>query len=126
MIYVDKNMLLGHLKSTSNKQKIHIINLGKFELGCVMFPKNSPLVPILNQGARYLRENGLERQLYNKWIGEYLDVSTSEGDVITLGQMVAAFAMMLVVCGVALMLLCGELAYKSLNHTIISALFLNI
>ena len=88
-------------------------------LACLLLHENSPLLPMFNQGVRYLRENGLERQLFYKWFGnwENLNGSTSpEGHILSLKEMLTAFAMMLIAFIVALILLCGELTFKKLFH----------
>ena len=117
VIFTEQNWLLGHLKSYPTKQNVHIISLRKVEFYYLIFHKNSPLLPMFNKGVSYLWESGLERQLFNKWFGD-LDKpngsTPSEGHVLTLGQMVTALVMMLVVFVVALFVLCGELTFKRL------------
>ena len=112
VMYLDKNMLLGYLRSNPTKQKIHMISLGKFVFGHLLIHKNSPLLPIFKQGTTQIRETGLERQLFYKWFGEFNDLHNPEENTLTIGQMVSVFVMMLVVFVVALMVLCGELIYR--------------
>ena len=114
VLLVDENKLLGYIKSHPTKQKIVTLNLGKsWESACIMFSKNTPLLPMFNQGVSYIRESGLQGQLFSKWF-EKLDKQSGslEGRVITLSEMVSGFAMMLVVFVVSLIMLCGELAMK--------------
>ena len=114
VLLVDENKLLGYIKSHPTNQKIVTLNLGKsWESACIMFSKNTPLLPMFNQGVSYIRESGLQGQLFFKWF-EKLDKQSGslEGRVITLSEMVSGFAMMLVVFVVSLIMLCGELAMK--------------
>ena len=114
VIMIDQKMVLAHLKSNPTEQNIHVISLRTWKFDCLIFHKNSPILPLFYQGASYLRETGLERQLFNKWFGELYEqnVSTPEGQILMLGQMVTVFVMMLVVFVVALIVLCGELTIK--------------
>ena len=118
VLLVDENKLLGYIKSHPTNQKIVTLNLGKSwesvaQSACIMFSKNTPLLPMFNQGVSYIRESGLQGQLFSKWF-EKLDKQSGslEGRVITLSEMVSGFAMMLVVFVVSLIMLCGELAMK--------------
>ena len=70
---------------------------------------------MFNKGVSYLTETGLRRQLYYKWFGKFSEeygYTSSEGNILTLGQMVTVFLIMLVVFVVALLILCGELTFK--------------
>ena len=119
VMFVDKNQLLGHMKSHSTLDNMHIINAMTRDhgLACLLLHDNSPLLPMFNQGVRYIRENGLERQLFYKWFGNWENQNGStppEGHIISLREMLTSFAGMLVVFVVALFLLCGELTFKRL------------
>ena len=115
VICVSRNKLLGHLKSNPTKQMIHVVNIGKVQFSHFILHKNSPLLPMFNQGASYFRETGLERQLFYKWFGN-LDKPSgstpSEGNILTLGHMVTVFVAMLALFVIALFVLCGELTFK--------------
>ena len=114
VIYCDINMILGHLKSNPTKQKIHFIYTGKFEFDNLIFGKNSPLLPMFTQGIINLRENGLERQIFHRWFGDSHEVISSEKNILTLGQLMSAFTMIVVLLVIALFFLCGELTFKGL------------
>ena len=119
VILMEQNRLLGHLKSHPTKQNIFMSSLKIVEFRCLLFQKNSPLLPMFNQGVSYLWESGLKRKLFHKWFGD-LDnpngSTPSEGHILTLGQMVTALVMMLVVFVVVLFVLCGELTFKRLRN----------
>ena len=115
VIRISRNMLLGHLKSNPIKQNIHWISTGKEKFSHILLHKNSPLVSMLNQGASYFRESGIERELFNKCFGDVekqIGSTTSEGNILNLGQMVTVFIAMLSVFVIALVVLCGEVTFK--------------
>lgn len=115
VILIGQNRLLGHLKSHQTKQKIHTVKIMNPSSNSILFHNNSPLVPMFNKGVSYLTETGLRRQLYYKWFGKFSEeygYASSEGNILTLGQMVTVFLIMLVVFVVALLILCGELTFK--------------
>ena len=121
VIYVQQNMLLGHLKANSKGQKIHTIKVKKFALNGILLHKNSPIRPLFMHGVTYLKESGLERQLFYKWFGELGKLNDStpfEGHIITLGQLVTLFLMIALVFTIALVLLCGEILLKKVIHKI--------
>ena len=115
VIYLDLNMILGHLKANPIKQNIRIIHTGTFDLSHLIFGKNSPLSPMFQQGTIYLRERGIERQMFYKWFGQLHEANNHEETTVTLGQMVLAFTMILVVFVVVTFILCGELLTKKLQ-----------
>merc|ERR1712115_769373 len=91
VMLVDKNQLLGHMKSHSTLANIQMINpiTGDHGLACLLLHENSPLLPMFNEGVRYLRENGLERQLFYKWFGKWENQNGStppEGYIISLRE----------------------------------------
>ena len=115
VMLVDQNQLFGHIKANSIDLNIRLIDIPDHGLGCILFHNNSPLLPMFNQGVRYLRERGLGRQLFYKWFGnlEKENGSTSsEGRILTLAEMVTVFVMMLAVFVVCLIVLCGEHTFK--------------
>ena len=116
VLLVDENMLLGHIKSNPTKQKFITKNFREYaDLGCILFSKESPLLPMFYQGVSYLRESGLQQQLYYKWFGDWDaqrgSIST-EGHVLSISEMAIVFVMILTVFVTALIVLCGELLLK--------------
>ena len=119
VMFVDKNQLFGYVKSHSTIDNLHMINTMTKDhgLACILLHDNSPLLPMFNQGVRYLRENGLERRLFYKWFGNLHNqngLTSPEGHILSLTELQMAFAMMLGVFIVTLTLLCGELTFKKL------------
>ena len=123
IMYADKNKILAHLKSKPTKQPLHMISIGESKYNSILFYKNSPLLPLFKQGASYLRETGLERQLFIKWFGEWSEVNvspaSSEATILTLGQMVLIFAMMLAMFSIVLVMLFGEITFKRIFKKVI-------
>lgn len=117
VLLVDENKLLGHIKSHPTQQKIVTISLRKSgESACILFSKNTPLLPMFNQGVSHIRESGLQGQLFYKWFEKLEKQSGSasfQKHVLTLSEMVTVFVMMLAVFVVALIVLCGELTMKT-------------
>lgn len=117
VIRTEKYTLLGHIRSNPTEHKIRILNFKEADVSlCFILHKNSPLTPMFKQGANHLMESGLERQLLYKWFGgiEQSVNAPSEGQIITLGQMITIFVVMLVVFALALIIFCGEVANKRL------------
>ena len=117
VIMIKETMLLGYLNTYPSKQDIHMINLGHRTISSILFYKNSPLLPMFKQGVMYLRETGWKKQMFGKWfwdLDQSNDSTPSEGHILTLGQMVTVFAMMLGVFIIALMVLWGELTYNQI------------
>ena len=117
VLFVDKNQLLGHMKSHSTVDNMHMINAGTTDhgLACLLLHDNSPLLPMLNQGVKYLRENGLERQLFYKWFGNWENQNGSsppEGHIVSLRDLLTSFAGMVVALVATLVLLCLEITFK--------------
>ena len=69
VIYIQENVLLGHLRSNPTKHKIHMIHLRKNLESALLLHDNSPLLSMFNQGVRNFREAGLDKQLFYKWFG---------------------------------------------------------
>ena len=66
---------------------------------------------MFKHGVKVLREKGIEQQLYLKWIGvsKQDNSATLNAIVLTPGQVILIFSLMMVVYGVTLVLFCGEL-----------------
>ena len=114
MIDIDRQLLLAHLKSNPTKQEIHFVlnNIEQTDYSNIILGKNSPLFPMFLKGLTYLRENGMERQIFYKWFGKFNGEKSSTENVLSFGQMVLVFVMMMVVFVIALFVLCAELAFK--------------
>ena len=111
VIFNDEPNLLGYLKSNTNEQIPYMFAHGRWDFYTLMLHKNSPLSPMFKHGAKVLREKGIEQQLYLKWIGvsEQDNSATLNAVVLTPGQVILIFSLMMVVYGVSLVLFCGEL-----------------
>ena len=109
-IEVNEAQLFQHLTSYPTEQKLYFFGHSHWEYFCLIFPLNSPLVPIFRQGANYIRERGMEQQLHHKWIGHWKGSGGSLMDttVLTGGQTMMIFITLMGTFGLTLLLLCGE------------------
>ena len=113
----DETLLLGYLKTNVNEQAPYLFAHQRWRYIGLMLHKNSPMTPVLRHGVERLREIGVEQELRLKWIGiSKQDMSaTLNAIVLTPGQVVLIFAMMMVVYGVTLILLCGEVVTSKMR-----------
>ena len=111
----EKIELFYIMRSNASLENIHTIRAPKVASLYLILQKNSPLLPIFNLGVSYLRESGLDNQLINQWFGgpQTNGITPPEGHILTFGQMITIFLMMLVVFVVAPIVLCGEVFFKS-------------
>ena len=105
--------LMGYLRANPTDKKLYFFGHFRDPDRANMFCKNSPLVPIFNQGALYLRENGIEHLIGHKWIGSYKqEYSIMEKTVLNAGQTVMAFVLLMGCFGMSLIILCGEVIFR--------------
>ena len=119
VIVIEETMLLGHLKANVNEQIPYLFAHGRCGYNTLMLQKNSPLTPVFKHGVGVLREKGIEQQLYLKWIGAGALASgaTLDAIVLTPGQVILIFSLMMVVYGVTLVLFCGEVVASKMSKT---------
>ena len=110
VVQFDEAKFIGYLKTNPTDQRLLFFGPEPWQQRCLVFYQNSPLVPIFDQGARYLREMGIEHQVHTDWIGQKPETTDSYSDtmVLTIGQTVATFLFILGSFGVTLILLSGE------------------
>ena len=115
VIMTGESKFIGYLKSNPSDQSLFYFGHSKWQDRSLMFHRNSPLLPMFNQGACYLRERGLVHLLHLKWFG----ISTEKGGsgllektVLNAGQTVMVFALLLCIFGTSLAVLCVELIFK--------------
>ena len=110
VIVCDETLLLGYLKTNVNEQAPYLFAHDRWKYINLMLHKNSPMTPVLKHGVERLREKGIEQQLRLKWIGvgEQDQGATLNAIVLNPGQVILIFALMMVIYGVTLVLLCGE------------------
>ena len=118
VVQFDGSKFMAYLKNNPTDQKLHFFGHEPWEHRCLIFHDNSPLVPILDQGARYLREKGMEHLLYTKWIGQGSETTESLSDtmVLTIGQTMTTFLFLSATFGLTLFLLCGECIFHSIHR----------
>ena len=105
--------LIGFLKDNPTDKKLHFFDQAHDGYSSLMFHMNSPLVPLFKQAAHYLREKGIEYQLKEKWFGTYRsEYSPMEKTVLSTGQTVMAFVLLLGCFGMSIIILCGEVIFR--------------
>ena len=109
-IEINEAALFPHLKEHPTERKLYFFGHTPWQYYCLIFPLNSPLVPIFKVGANYIRERGMEQQLHHKWIGNWKGSGGSLMDttVLTGGQTMMIFITLMGTFGLTLLLLCGE------------------
>ena len=103
-------------------EKLHIFGHGRWKYDNLMFHLNSPLVPMFNLGTGHFREQGIENQLYYKWIGVGYDEGSSllSMTVLTPGQVVMAFTFIMSIYMLSLMVLGIEVLTRKIKPTHLS------
>ena len=118
VIMSDETKLMGYLKSHPTDQKLFYFAFSKWQYRNLLFYKNSPVLPMFNQGGQYLREKGIIDQLHLKWIGasnKNEGSSLMEIMVLTGGQTVMLFVLLSGILGLSLLTLCGELIIRAIH-----------
>ena len=107
---------MGHLKSNPTDQKLYFFAHSKRQYRSLLFYQNSPVLPMFNQGAQYLREKGIIHQLHMKWIGSDNTQGESEAEIMVLtgGQTVLLFVLLIGILAISMVTFCGELVVKAI------------
>ena len=116
VIMSDETKLMGYLKSNPTDQKLNYFAHSKWQYRSLLFYKNSPVLPMFNQGGQYLREKGIIDQLHLKWIGagnENEDLM--EIMVLTGGQTVMIFVLMTCFLGLSVVTFIAELILRAIQ-----------
>ena len=116
VIEAQDQLLFNYLKNNPTDQKFYFFGHTSLRKQGIIFPLNSPLVPLFRQGAGYIRERGMEKQLALKWIGNWKASGESLMDttVLTAGQTMMIFVTLIGTFGLTLLLLCGELIFMKI------------
>ena len=116
VIDASEQRLFNYLKNNPTDQQLYFFGHNSWRIKGIIFPLNSPLAPIFKQGAGYVRERGMEKQLELKWIGNWKasDESLMDTTVLTAGQTMMIFVTLMGTLGLTLMLLCGELIFMKI------------
>ena len=118
IIMINELQLLSHLKINPTKQRFHVFGQHNIGHRCLLFHRNSPLVPMFKQGVSHFREKGIEHELLTKWFGKWKkNDDTLDGNTLTLGQMMLVFILMAVVYALCLTFLCGEIMFHWFKKT---------
>ena len=114
IMMINEKQLLAHLKMNPTSQQLYIFGEHKFEHRCLIFHKNSPLLPMFEQGVSHFREKGIEKELLTKWFGKEMKniMLSHEGNILTLKQLGFVFINMAGIWILCLVVLCGEKVYR--------------
>ena len=115
IIFLDESMLKGYLMNNpSHHQKLEVYWRSESVSSGLIFPLNSPLVPIFWSGAEIVRERGIQDILIAKWTGKDIDQELASATmVLGSGQMILIFVIMLIFYVVCLFLFMIEVAQSA-------------
>ena len=118
VIFLDESMLKGYLKNNpSHVQNLEIFWQGENKFMGIIFPLNSPLVPMFQKGAVMLRETGLMDILINRWQDHNMNEhSLTSTMVLGSGHTILVFVIMLSIYVLCLLLFWGEIAYSYITR----------
>ena len=108
-----ESMLLGYLRNNPTDQKLHFFGQSGVMFLGLIFHLNSPLVPIFKHGALHIRESGMERQMWLKWMPPFKGSGNSafEKSVLTAGQTFVIFMILMGTFIVTVLFLVTEMVY---------------
>ena len=112
----DENVLLGYLKTHINQEVPYLFGHDRWVYHNMMLQDNSPLTSLFKHCVERLVEKGIDIQLKLKWIGGVAQDSGAVLSAIVLmpGQVILIFSLLIIIYGVTLVMLCGEvMASKS-------------
>ena len=97
VVLLDESMLKGYLKNNpTHQQTLEVFWSSQSVSAGLIFPLNSPLVPIFRSGAEKIRERGVQDILTEKWAGKDINQDlTASTMVLGSGHMILIFAIML-------------------------------
>ena len=106
----DQNVLLGYLKTNINEEAPYVFAHDRWVYHYMMLQDNSPLTALFTHCVESLREKGIDKQINLKWIGELEQDSGAILSAIVLmpGQVILIFSLLMVIYGVTIIMLCGE------------------
>ena len=106
----DENVLLGYLKTQVNQEPPHLFAHDRWVYHHMMLQDNSPLTSLFQHAVQRFGEKGIQHQLRIKWIGGGVQDRGAVLSAMVLfpGQVILIFALLMVIYGVTLVMLCGE------------------
>ena len=87
----------------------------------IPFTKNSPLLPAFKSLSMRTAQLGITSKLVKEWFGKpggQLPKENEEASVLTVGQVLFKFLVILFASGVSIGILCAELVYKTFFKTL--------
>ena len=115
ILLIDQAMLKGEFRENpkSFPSNIKIFGGMKPFYGCLMFTKNSPLLPMFRRAATQLTESGQYDRIDVKWKGSKIpEEAAAETMILTAGQTYLVFAFYLFFLGTTLILISIECCHN--------------
>lgn len=117
VIHIEQTKLKSYFNSNPfHQQKLKVFAKAKPILTALIVPKNSPLKPILQSASNTLTQTGVADVLLKHWEGSSI-AQTGQVDlsVLSPGQVVFIFVVMLITIGFSILVLCCEIGSKSIS-----------
>ena len=113
-MHVNYGSLLGYFKANPfHTQNIKVFGKSRPEYFSLILPYNSPLKPILQKSTNEFIETGTAEYLLKKWEGKGIPVNdVSAVTVLSAGQVLLVFVIIIFTFGLAGLVLCLEVSHK--------------
>ena len=119
ILHLTFGRLVGYFKTNPFVgQKIKVFGKGKAQYYSYILPFNSPLKPILQKGTNALIETGALDHLLKTWVGTGVpNNNDSEKMVLSTGQVLLVFGILLLTIGIVCIILVFEFLRKKLTSS---------
>lgn len=114
VIHTMTGMLKGYFQSHPfRQQNLKIFARGRPEFYTLIIPVNSPLKPILQRACSLLQEAGTMDYLLKAWEGKEIpQIGAVEVMVLTAGQVILIFFVVMAFFSCSMIVFCGEIIRK--------------
>jgi hypothetical protein len=116
-MFISDSELKGYFRNNPfHIQRLDIYATVEKHYKYLAFPFNSPLKVIFERTMTQARERGIQQNVQAQWFGGAINKNLEvETMVLTLGQVIMIYALMLSVFVFCIVVFCGELIYKFLQ-----------
>ena len=117
VIHITEGVLKGYFHSHPfHQQELKVFARSHPEYEHIIVPLNSPLKPILQSASTKLIESGIKDTLLNYWVGKSIQQTGGvEVMVLTTGQVILIFLVILATFGCSVLILCCEIGHKRIS-----------
>lgn len=118
VIHTMTGMLKGYFQSHPfRQQNLKIFARGRPEFYTLIVPVNSPMKPILQRACSLLQEAGTMDYLLKAWEGKEIpQIGAVEVMVLTAGQVILIFFVVMAFFSCSMVVFCGELIRKKVQE----------